>query len=101
MAVRTRCGELLLLLLGRKEDRSGRPKERVVIFVPLLWGGRVRLGRAVLIVRVGVCWGTRHTFWRGDRVVVGRLGSRKVRDGRIEVVIVRELYTKSLCCTCS
>jgi hypothetical protein len=89
VAVRTRCGELLLLLLlllGRKEDRSGRPNARVVVLVPLLGSrGRRRPGRCVvLIVLVLVLsWGTKHTFWCWERRVE-RLGSRKVRNGRIE-----------------
>lgn len=88
MAVRTRCGELfLLLLLGRKEDRSGRPKDRVVVLEPLLGcRGRRRLGRCVVfIVRMLVLswWETGHTFWcwKGR---IARLGSRKVRKDRIE-----------------
>jgi hypothetical protein len=89
VAVRTRCGELLLLLLlllGRKEDRSGSPNARVVVLVPLLGSrGRRRPGRCVvLIVLVLVLnWETEHTFW-GWEGIVARLGSRKVRSDRIE-----------------
>lgn len=88
VAVRTRCGELLLLLLlGRKEDRSGSPNARVVVLGPLFGRrGRRRLGRCVVfIVRVLVLswWETGHTFWRWEGKIV-RLGSRKVRKGRIE-----------------
>lgn len=88
MAVRTRCGELLLLLLllpGRKEDRSGRPNARVVVLVPLLGTrGRRRPGRCVvLIVLVLLNWETEHTFWCWEGIVE-RLESRKVRNGRIE-----------------
>ena len=94
MAVRTRCGELLLLLFGRKEDRSGRPNARVVVLGPLVGSrGRRRLGRwVVFIVLVLVLswWETGHTFWRWEGRVV-RLGSRKVRKGRIEEGYIKEV----------
>ena len=88
MAVRTRCGEVLLLLLlpGRKEDKSGRPNARVVVLVPLLGSrGRRRPGRCVvLIVLVLVLnWEAGHTFWCWEGRDA-RLESRKVRNGRIE-----------------
>lgn len=95
MAVRTRCGELLLLLLfGRKEDRSGRPNARVVVLGPLVGSrGWRRLGRwVVFIVLVLVLswWETGHTFWRWEGRVA-RLGSRKVRKGRIEEGYIKRI----------
>lgn len=86
MAVRTRCGDLLLLLLGRKEDRSGRPNARVVVLVPLLGSrGRRRLGRCVVFIVLVLAlswWGAAHTFWRWEGRVA-RLRSREVRMGCI------------------
>lgn len=95
MAVRTRCGELLVLLLfGRKEDRSGRPNARVVVLGPLVRSrGRRRLGRWVVfiaLVLVFSWWEIGYTFWRWEGRVA-RLGSHKGRKGRIEEGYIKEI----------
>lgn len=88
VAVRTRWGELLSLLPfeGRKDDREGRPKARRLGLTPLERRGR-RPGRCAVLIVLVLVFGwrdTEHTFWRFERGVIGRLGSRKVRKGCIE-----------------
>lgn len=74
---------------GRNEDRDGRPKDLLGVFglVAFLEGRvRARLGRWAVVI-VCFCWNSccLGTFWALMIGVIGRLGSRTARKGRIEL----------------
>lgn len=70
----------LLPFEGRRDDREGRPNALRFGVAPL---GRTDqgLGRSdVLIVLVGFGWDIERAFWRLERDVTVRLGSRRARN---------------------